>query len=231
MSCLAAGLVHFAVGHFEMDEAQLRSRIRLHPACFSEIFAGRHVNNLYFDTPAYTSYDENVAGLSKRVKVRIRWYGDAAGPVSKPVLELKIKSNHVGAKASYRLIPFEVSRRLDSRAVASVLAASELPDHVREGLFALKPVLFNRYYRNYYRSRDERFRITLDQSVGYRRFGGAMLGSAAPLASLDTHIVELKYATGQDDHAERVTTEFAFRNTKNSKYVNGIDFLRSQGQA
>jgi hypothetical protein len=48
-----------------------------------------------------SSYWDNVSGLSKRVKVRIRWYGDLYGHIQSPILEFKIRNNTLGSKVSF----------------------------------------------------------------------------------------------------------------------------------
>ena len=62
-----------------------------HPSLFCSPFPDRYVNNIYLDTPVMSNYWNNVTGLSQRVKVRIRWYGEALGLQSNPILEFKIK--------------------------------------------------------------------------------------------------------------------------------------------
>jgi len=74
--------------------------LRNHPAVFGLDYPSRYVNNIYLDTNDYTHYWDNVAGLSKRIKVRIRRYGDSHGFIANPVLEFKIKDNMLGSKVS-----------------------------------------------------------------------------------------------------------------------------------
>lgn len=56
--------------------AQARTWIRLHPARLRETYPLRQVNNLYFDTPHLSSFNANQVGISKRQKLRLRWYGE-----------------------------------------------------------------------------------------------------------------------------------------------------------
>ena len=75
----------------EIDRNYVETLVKYHPAMFSEIFHERIVNNIYFDTLNMDYYYDNKSGSSKRMKVRIRWYGNQFGLIEKPVLELKIK--------------------------------------------------------------------------------------------------------------------------------------------
>ena len=53
--------------------------VKSHPALFSEIHQGRYVNNIYFDSANLDHYFDNVDGVSRRGKIRVRWYGDMEG--------------------------------------------------------------------------------------------------------------------------------------------------------
>ena len=50
--------------------------ILMNPGRFNEVYKQRKVNNIYLDTLNYNYYHENIAGLSNRNKVRMRWYGE-----------------------------------------------------------------------------------------------------------------------------------------------------------
>src|SRR5688572_29998156 len=87
--------------------------LKFHPACFSEIFEERSINNIYFDTPGLLHYYDNIEGSPDRLKVRIRWYGELFGPVDKPVLEYKIKKGLMGKKESHALRPFVLNEKFN----------------------------------------------------------------------------------------------------------------------
>ena len=44
---------------------------------FNYVYNNRIVNNIYFDTLKDTSFYENIEGLKKRIKYRVRWYGNS----------------------------------------------------------------------------------------------------------------------------------------------------------
>ena len=77
--------------------------IRQHPAGFRPLFPPRQINNLYFDTPDFAAFQDNVTGTPQRLKYRLRWYGDDFSSIRNPVLEVKIKDNLVGWKQHYPL--------------------------------------------------------------------------------------------------------------------------------
>ena len=70
--------------------------IKNHPSSFRKIYPDRQVNNIYFDTPNYTTYTENVMGIAQRKKFRVRWYGDRRDTRTKNNLEVKIKDYELG---------------------------------------------------------------------------------------------------------------------------------------
>ena len=53
----------FLISDFSEDEVE--SIIKLHPALFSERFYRRSVNNIYFDSPNFKNYFDNVNGVSE----------------------------------------------------------------------------------------------------------------------------------------------------------------------
>ena len=91
----------------QLSRHEIESIIRLHPAAFSEIYHQRFVNNIYFDTVGLSAYKDNLTGISDRLKVRIRWYGDLFCLIEEPFLELKIKRGFLGGKLRFPLASFQ----------------------------------------------------------------------------------------------------------------------------
>ena len=77
------------INHLIKD--QVRSIARLNPFVLKKSYHPRFINNIYFDNSNLQLYHSSVEGDSKRIKIRIRWYGELFGNVKKPVLEIKIK--------------------------------------------------------------------------------------------------------------------------------------------
>ncbi len=202
--------------------AVIENTVRLNRARFSEIFHSRHVNNIYLDTPSLNYFSANVIGLSRRVKVRIRWYGGLLGTVDNPVLEFKIKNNIGGLKQSYVLPPFVLDERFDVDSLERLFAQSVLPDKVRAGLAGLGPALVNRYRRTYYLSADRDFRITVDQQLEYTEVRHRFNTFSRCVTVDNARVLELKYALDKDDAARAITQGLPFRLTRSSKYVSGL---------
>jgi hypothetical protein len=203
---------------------QVEALIKLHPCMFYETYPPRYVNNIYFDTPDMENYYDNVNGANRRRKVRLRWYGAAFGEINQPVLEFKIKDGLVGTKHSYPLASFKLDRSLCRGYFEPIARASELPQNVLHDLCNLDVVLFNRYSRRYYASRDGHFRATLDTDMAFYKANGTFGNAFIHHQTSDRELVmELKYEVDQEPRANLIASFFPFRSTRNSKYMQGIE--------
>ncbi|MGE4195458.1 MAG: polyphosphate polymerase domain-containing protein [Pseudodesulfovibrio sp.] len=182
---------------------------------FREIYGARTVNNVYFDTPLFRFFHENVQGAPDRKKIRIRWYGDAyfAGNCQ---LEIKRKIGLVGIKD---VVPLT----LDANDIMQFdfFDRQPLPDTVRFELSGVRPTLFNRYRRRYFLSADERFRMTIDFELCYNH--PSMLNQTGSRGNPDImSVLELKYDRSADSDAAYVTADIPLSLSKKSKYVTGV---------
>ena len=78
---------------FVLDQTEYQeSRVFLLQKHFKKRFKKRTVNSLYFETLDFKSVRDNLTGISKRKKIRLRWYdkGDS------PQIEIKQRSNRLG---------------------------------------------------------------------------------------------------------------------------------------
>lgn len=213
----------FVVTALNID--QLESIVKSHPALFSRAYPPRFVNNIYFDSPKYQNYGANVVGSANRTKIRIRWYGDQFGYIAKPILEMKIKKGLAGTKKHVALQPFNLKEGLSHKTIRKLIDQSDVTAEIREMLEYLSPTLLNRYFRKYYISSDRKYRITLDHKLSYTRIARYQNYFLQRVQDNSRVILELKYGIEDDEDANRISREFPFRMTKNSKYVNGVDRL------
>ena len=207
----------------ELNRYEIESIVKFHPAIFSEIHHQRFVNNIYFDTINLSNYFDNVIGISQRLKVRIRWYGDLFGFIGKPVLELKIKTGFLGSKLRFPLDPFYIGRGYSLKAQQDIFAKSGVPDVVTEYLKSSRFTLLNRYGRKYFESADHKFRITIDFDMEFYKMDPANNFFIEKIVDYNNTVLELKYSDKDDEDAGFITNYFPFRMTKSSKYVSGIE--------
>ncbi len=210
---------------YDIDIFIIENIIRAHPAMFKKPFPPRYVNNIYFDTPKFQNYGDNVIGAKTRKKFRIRWYGKQFGFIDKPVLEIKLKEGLAGAKRHFPLSPFYLESGFTIDTLRDVFDRSDLPDEVREAIRFLVPTLLNQYYRKYFLSADRRFRLTLDHKLMFTRISRYQNHFMRRVEDRRKVVMELKYDIIHDSKVDRISSFFPFRMTKNSKYVNGIDNL------
>ncbi|MDA9264339.1 VTC domain-containing protein [Saprospiraceae bacterium] len=193
--------------------ASIEAVILMHPASFSTSFPDRQVNNIYLDTPNLHCFYQNIEGVPRRQKMRLRWYGKMDYPQNNSVLEIKNKNAELGWKDS-----FKISNRSIDTKEELLSAIAEQP--VR--LDTLTPILHNSYYRKYYISSDGLFRLTIDSEQSFK----------LPFSNMDALdlsrypiIVELKYEAEYAERARDIMDYLPFRQTKNSKYTNGVTEL------
>ena len=193
--------------------ASIEAVILMHPASFSISFPDRQVNNIYLDTPNLHCFYQNIEGVPRRQKMRLRWYGKMDYPQNNSVLEIKNKNAELGWKDS-----FKISNRSIDTKEELLSAIAEQP--VR--LDTLTPILHNSYYRKYYISSDGLFRLTIDSEQSFK----------LPFSNMDALdlsrypiIVELKYEAEYAERARDIMDYLPFRQTKNSKYTNGVTEL------
>jgi hypothetical protein len=195
--------------------------VRRQRALFRPTFPDRMINNVYFDSPELKDYFAHVGGAAERAKTRVRWYGELAGRVAAPTLEIKFKRGLVSGKKSFRLAAwsFDAAPSPAAESLAQSLAAAGLAEDVRAALCHRAPVLLNRYRRFYFQSADGRFRLTVDGELQFAAWSGGRLA----LARVPGVIVEIKYEPRHADAVERITGELPFRLTRSSKYVLGVE--------
>lgn len=203
-----------------LSKFSVEQLIRNHSVFFKEIYKERYINNIYFDNQNLTNYYDNVNGKSYRKKYRIRWYGNLFGKPEQMILEVKIKKGLLGSKESYLLESFDISSGNLNNSVKNCIENSDIPDKIKEEMNSLFPVLINRYKRKYFSDFSKRFRVTLDSETEYYSITEFYKEKSSDNNQL---VVELKYQKEYNSDVGKISSEFPFRMTKNSKYVNGIE--------
>lgn len=207
----------------QMLYAQAYSLIRLHPCLFYEPYPPRWVNSLYLDSINLDNYFDNVNGANSRQKVRVRWYGDLFGDIAAPILEFKLKNGKAGWKLHFPIRRFTLDQQFSQKKFHEILLASSYPPEMWEKLRDLRFVLLNRYHRRYFATHDGRFRLTLDNNMCYYKVNPHRNLFIHKQLEASALIVELKNPTRLEAEAQRLASYFPFRQTKSSKYIQGIE--------
>ena len=209
----------FAINGLSTDD--IASVVNINSSIFKFSFKKRIINNIYFDDFNLNNYHENVEGSTDRIKIRIRWYGDLFSQIKKPKLEIKIKKGLLGSKKIVNLQNLNLSGNLSE--VFNPLSNSYV--YNRYNLNNVLPVLLNSYSRSYYISNDKKFRITIDDKQSFFKISKYNNHFSHKVFDDSSKILEIKYNDPFDDEVSRITNNFPFRMTKNSKYVNGINSI------
>lgn len=182
---------------------------------FKSPYPDRHVNNVYYDSNSFSSFMDAEAGISNKVKVRTRWYGEF-NKIKSPTLELKHKTGFVNYKDSFTLEDKEYNLK-DLLKVREL--TGELPSEFKIFLYKYnQAVLINSYHRQYFENRNG-IRLTIDTGIKYRN---PILKNG--FTSCDNFaILEIKYKKEMKDIALPILKSLPFRLDKNSKFANGLE--------
>ena len=207
------------------DYRYVRTLILNHPASFRTVFYPRTINNIYFDTPGFDFFYDNVNGHQLRKKIRIRWYDETFARQEKLMLEYKLKNGLLGDKISYPLADIYTGEGFEFAQMRNEIKTCQLPIQVANELLVNYPTLLNRYIREYFISDDGKCRITLDRDLSFFRIhSGKNYFNTCYNLSGDM-IMEMKYDPVDEPIANAISQKFPFRITKSSKYVIGVQNL------
>jgi hypothetical protein len=203
------------------------SMIRQHPALFYHQYPNRIVNNVYFDTPGYSTYLNHASGAANREKIRVRWYGIPTEVIEKPIMERKIKFGQVGGKLFEPLASLKLDKNGPWPIPGEALSNSKsYKDAMHWRLRSLIPVVALRYERNYFISGDNRFRVTVDSNLEFCGLNPQGIPNNRSILPPPI-IIEIKYAPEFEKVAPDVTNNFPFRISRFSKYIYSIEELNS----
>jgi len=197
--------------------------VKFNSGGFRPAYYERQINNIYLDTTNLRNYYDNHFGKSKRVKVRIRWYGDTYAQVERPILEFKIKTGATGRKLSFRLKPFKFHSNITENEIQELFKQSDIPAWVLDEVLYLSPTLLNTYKRKYYISFNKLYRFTIDHHMEFFNFKSYNTGFTQRAQQYGTVVLELKYDMEHDGVVGSITKDLPFRLNKFSKYVSGIE--------
>ncbi|MDX2471622.1 MAG: polyphosphate polymerase domain-containing protein [SAR324 cluster bacterium] len=203
---------------------EINNAVAVHPQRFFREFPNRIINNIYFDNHLLSNFHDNVNGASERIKLRLRWYGDSLSLVKKPVFEVKIKKNMDGWKIQEPL-DLEMDLASETHASVSQKVQDALPKEIREFLRQQPvPTLINNYERQYFRTNDGIFRLTVDSNMAYYNQSYYDKPNFSFNNEVGPHdIIEVKVEREFADDMGKVTQFLPFRITKSSKYVTGVE--------
>ncbi len=192
----------------------------------STLYPRRRVNSAYFDTHMFDGLHSADAGIADRVKPRVRWYGDTLCP---EVLRFEAKCKR--ASAGYKRIA-SIKGPIDFGS----LTWTQVHRAVREQLDGPLGMLFDtaaqaaactRYDRDYFTTRDEVVRITLDNNVQLFPQFSMRPQLHRPVILDPLLIIEVKAAIEARDTVAWLLKDAPGRPSRLSKYGLALDPQRS----
>ena len=195
---------------------------------FKKVFENRKVNSLYFDTASLDFADDNISGISKRVKIRARWYSKLNENIFQSFLkenqliniELKRKYNNLSDKillSSFHLNKIKLAndriKLISSKLNFEILKIPELL------MLIVKDIIFVGYEREYYENfKSSQIRLTVDKNLICSN-KKSFLSFKKSLISKNYLIVELKFLNNSYQLVKNILKNFPFRQVRTSKYI------------
>ena len=178
------------------------------------------VNSIYFDDHCLSLFRDNLAGVGRRIKIRLRWY-DADLPSNNAFFEIKRRVNNIITKDRFAVNLFRPLSRMSYTEIIDGLL-QVLPEPAGELLYAhQQPVVLIRYQRRHYRSLDPAIpvRLTLDDDIvafdqTCTRF--PVFRFKTPL--YDRIVLEVKSPVGKEKHITQLLNPLRPRQSRFSKY-------------
>jgi hypothetical protein len=189
----------------------------------SSLFPDREINNIYFETNRYSSVVDNIDGISKRTKVRYRWYGKSINSdISNGSLEFKRKHNNVGWKEQYPILLQEENSSSYKYLMEAINNSLSVSKRVEFSFYNM-PFILNRYTRKYYSTDNKKIRVTVDSSIkSYDQRWSMDISRSKRIMLPSMVIVEFKFSVQNKEDAAQLIKRFPFRISKHSKYITSV---------
>ena len=185
---------------------------------FTKYFVPREISSIYLDTLNFDFAKDNINGVSRRKKIRFRWYND---DYSKIYLEEKNKQNFFVKKNISKAIDFVTKKDLVKNLKEYLLNLNEIHNN-----FNYQFILKTNYLRSYWISNDKKIRATIDTNL-----------NTSPIKNLNRRlelnetILELKFSPSNEKFFRNLFIQniFNLRSKKYSKYLQSFYILEDSG--
>lgn len=201
-----------------MVHADVVASLRTDVEGVRSLFPPRQVQSLYMDTPGNRALEDNLAGISHREKLRLRWYGKEDRNVPAR-LENKVRHDNLGWKQVHKFSSFDVggvNRHALMKRIRTELPMTWLP--LISG--PLEPVQWICYEREYLATADQVIRVTLDRKLrAWDQRGRFVVSNRFGTQLPRLLIVEVKCAAKHYDRAKALISRLPLFVGKCSKFV------------
>lgn len=187
-------------------------------------YPDRYINSIYLDNLEYDSIKANLAGISDRVKNRLRWYDN----IPDVRLEKKIRNGRLTKKDVVKVGAFnqlpETLSVIDfkSRINKWLLTQSEL------GFDYYSATIGVRYLRKYYED-NKGFRVTFDKEIQFTDLYDPVFSFSRSkrLVSYSPIIMEIKFDPSIKDYVNSLIKSLNMSPKRHSKYLVGMAHLEN----
>ena len=185
-------------------------------------YDNRKVNSIYFDDVGFSSVRDNLAGISQRNKLRLRWYGEQKHTL--PIFEVKTKNGRLGCKTTYPIQSIENSLmklnidKITSKCISGLEEQNIVFDE------HLVPTLQVNYEREYYETH-EGIRITIDQNI---QFSDTQLHTTLDENNSFPYpfsVMEIKFKPSMKNTVAKLIKPLHITPKRHSKYLVGLAML------
>ena len=185
---------------------------------FTKYFVPREISSIYLDTLNFDFAKDNINGVSKRKKIRFRWYND---DYSKIYLEEKKKQNFFVKKNISNAIDFANKKDLVQNLKEYFLNLNEIHNN-----FNYQFILKTNYLRSYWISNDKKIRATIDTNLNT-----SPINNLSRRLELNETILELKFSPSNENFFRNlfIQNNFNLRSKKYSKYLQSFYILEDSG--
>jgi len=194
---------------------------------FKKSYEDRRVNSLYYDTYNLDFANDNITGLSKRIKIRARWYS-------------KYDQNFLNDFCKDKNFKFEVKRKvnnLSDKVFLLEVSCNKEDTFLKRQNFLkkklnqaisnysiiskllLRNIIFVGYKREYYQHFfSPNIRLTIDKDIACS-ISNKLPNSKQSIISNNYIIVEFKFEYNMEKLVTQLLKNFPFRRIRSSKYL------------
>ena len=185
---------------------------------FTKYFVPREISSIYLDTLNFDFAKDNINGVSRRKKIRFRWYND---DYSKIYLEEKNKQNFFVKKNISKAIDFATKKDLVQNLKEYLLNLDKIHNN-----FNYQFILKTNYLRSYWISNDKKIRATIDTNLNT-----SPINNLSRRFELNETILELKFSPSNEKFFRNlfIQNNFNLRSKKYSKYLQSFYILEDSG--
>jgi VTC domain-containing protein len=213
---------------FILNERQLASSLSwLTKSTARNVYPERYVNSLYFDDVSFQSVRDNLAGISHRRKMRLRWYDSNGTNIEGvPNLELKYRDGRLGGKKIYS-IP-EIKKELLNMEVNNIFPVIKNSIEKKSSSLLFDdyyfPSLYVSYKREYMEEHDG-LRITIDKEIKFHYPNSCLKLLQTNAIRYQSYILELKFPVELKNKVADMIRSLDLTPKRHSKYLVGLGML------